>query len=68
MKDNVVRFTHECFRLCHIPHGINITFIVLVPKTKHSINFNHFRPISLCNFVYKIISKILTKKNEKFDE
>lgn len=58
----VTRFIQECFQLKHILYGINRTFIVLVPKAKFLRNFNQFRPISLCNFVYKVISKIITER------
>ena len=51
---------HECFRLRKIPDNANRTFIVLIPKVKSAANFNKFRPISLCNFSYKIVAKIIT--------
>ena len=38
---------------------INRTNITLVPKNKNSQRMTDFRPISLCNVVYKIISKTL---------
>jgi hypothetical protein len=40
----------------------NHTFITLVPKQSGSHSVNHFRPISLCNISYKIISKILANR------
>lgn len=40
----------------------NNSFIVLILKTTNPTSVNNFRPISLCNVVYKIISKLLVAK------
>jgi len=41
---------------------INHTFITLIPKCDNPSNTNHYRPISLCSTIYKIISKIITNR------
>ena len=40
----------------------NSSFLALIPKEKGANNFNRFRPISLCNTGYKIITKIIASR------
>lgn len=42
--------------------SINSTFIAHIPKVQHPTSFNKFKPISLCNVLYKIITKILANR------
>jgi hypothetical protein len=42
-----------------IPEGWNDTTIVLIPKVNDPTTVSQFRPISLCNVVFKVISKML---------
>ena len=37
----------------------NTTFIALIPKVDSPSTLNDFRPISLCNCVYKVVTKII---------
>ena len=41
---------------------INRTNITLVPNTKSPSKMTEFRPISLTNIVYKLISKVLANR------
>ena len=45
-----------------IPPGWNETVVVLIPKVENLEEVSQSRHISLCNVVYKIISKMLTAR------
>ena len=42
-----------------ISGALNSTFITLIPKYSHPEDLNDYHPISLCNLVYKLITKII---------
>ena len=50
---------HAIFRDRKTPDYLNRTNIVLIPKTQGPEAIGNYRLISLCNVVYKIVSKII---------
>ena len=55
----------DCLNNCHIPHDLNHTFVTLIPKVKCPELISEFRPISLCNVIYKLMSKVLANQLNK---
>lgn len=45
-----------------LPQGLNHTHICLIPKCKQPSRITEFRPISLCNTVYKIATKVIANR------
>lgn len=45
---------------------INHNFIVLILKIKNPIKASNFMPISLCNMIYKLVSKVLDNRLKRF--
>ena len=49
-----------------VPDQLNDTLVTLILKCKSPNSLNNYRPISLCNSVYKIVSKILVERIKSF--
>lgn len=48
-----------------MPRSLNETYICLIPKVKCPQKITEFYPISLCNVIYKIVSKVLANRLKK---
>lgn len=44
--------------------SVNQTFFALIPKASNPTTTKEFSPISLCNLVYKIISKVIANRSK----
>jgi hypothetical protein len=46
----------------HIHAPLNVTFISFIPKKEYTQTLEDFRPISLCNNIYKVVSKVISRR------
>lgn len=63
---DVVEVVQSFFRDRYMLKDLNFTFITLIPKNDKASLVTHYRPISLCNVLYKIISKLLSNRLKPF--
>ena len=59
---NVIKCVLTALNSGVLPCGINETYICLISKVHSPQKITEFRPINLCNVVYKIISKVLAHR------
>jgi hypothetical protein len=62
LKNDLVEMIEEIRVSGIVPPVLNATFIAIIPKVGKPESFQDFRPISLCNLCYKIMTKILANK------
>jgi hypothetical protein len=61
-SDDLLQMVEDSRITGKIAGGINSTFLVLIPKDGSLVSFNDYRPISLCNLIYKIISRVISNR------
>ncbi|GKU91868.1 hypothetical protein SLEP1_g5682 [Rubroshorea leprosula] len=62
IKREVIDFIKEFHDKGRIVKGLNESFVVLIPKVSNPEKIEEFRPISLINVSYKILSKLLANR------
>uniref|UniRef100_A0A803Q763 Reverse transcriptase n=1 Tax=Cannabis sativa TaxID=3483 RepID=A0A803Q763_CANSA len=60
--DDVVLCIQRFFTTGVLEPGLNHSFICLIPKGINPDSVDRFRPIALCNFVYKVIARIIAQR------
>ena len=55
MGQGIMDAMEESWNTGKVYEKLNSTYIVLIPKVNKPISFSDYRPISLCNLVYKAI-------------
>lgn len=53
LSNSVTTFCHQIFQSHFIREAINITYLCLIPKFPNTNNLKNFRPIGLCNTIYR---------------
>eukprot|EP00253_Pinus_taeda_P008564 PITA_08564 len=62
IKTEVWEVLEDSRRSCSILKSLNSTFLSLIPKEEEANSPEKFRPIALCNVIYKIISKVIANR------
>eukprot|EP00253_Pinus_taeda_P009099 PITA_09099 len=65
IKKDYTRMAKNFFTKFKMGSSIKSSHLALIPKDPNPQSFDRFRPISLCNVSYKIISKILANRIKK---
>lgn len=59
---DVAQFCQKFMSTGELPMGVNRTLVCLIPKVKSPQTMSELRPISLCNVLVRILSKVLSNR------
>lgn len=62
IKQDFIVAVQSVFMYGFMPRGVNATNLTLVPKHGDAKEIKDYRPISCCNILYKVVSKILANR------
>lgn len=62
VKNDIINSTQAFFHSDFLLKSLNHTYIILVPKNPYLEEVSRFKLISLCNIIYKAISKLMINR------
>lgn len=62
MGNSMKKEVKSIFNSRIISRYMNKTLITLIPKCKNLESLNNYRPITLCNTIYKVVTKIIIER------
>jgi len=62
IKKDYVRMVKNVFKKFKMGNTTKASHLALIPKDLNPLSFDRFRPISLCNVSYKVVTKILANR------
>jgi ribonuclease HI len=60
--DSIYQEVSQIFQSGKMPEYLNSTLIALIPKCRGPETIGQYRPISLCNTIYKVVTKIIVNR------
>ena len=66
MGNSVIEEVQKIFVGRRVPKVLNCTHIAMIPKIQGPETLGNYRPISLCNTVYKVITKIIVARLQPY--
>jgi hypothetical protein len=62
LEEDLLRVVKESMVLGKVLAAFNLTFIALIPKKDSHLSFEEFHHLSLCNCIYKVITKVIARR------
>lgn len=62
IQNDVLEAADGFFQGLSYPKVVSSTNIILIPKTTNPSTFDDFRPLNMCTFPNKIISKVIANR------
>lgn len=62
LKFDLLQFVSKAFEDGYLPKETTDLLVVLIPKVSHPERLAQFRPISICTFLYKLVTKMVVNR------